>query len=102
MPPPPLAPERQPIVRLGQTLSYGDLKDEVAQAVRADARSHREIAEAMGLESVGSFSNALYNAGPRYAKLQVRILRFLSTSYDFEDVGGYKVVRRGTDGEAAS
>ncbi len=95
-----LAPEREP-VRLGQTLSYSDLRDEVARAVRIDGRPHKELAKLVDVKP-GSFSNALYNEGARYAKLQRSILKALRPEYDFEDVGGFKVVRPATgEGEAS-
>jgi len=69
--------------------------------VRLEERPQYEIAAALGVKP-GSLSNALNNEGPRFAKLQMRVLRFLRPEYAFQDVGGFRIVRpAGGEGEAS-
>lgn len=81
-----------PPVRKGQTLTYSDLREEAAAAVEADRRTQKEIAESIPV-SPGALSRAIKEEGPRYAKLQQRIIQELNPGYRLVEVGGFYVDR---------
>jgi dsDNA-specific endonuclease/ATPase MutS2 len=61
----------------GQTLTYGDLRREVAAALDDAEVTQRTVAAALGV-TPQAISNAKAEAGPRRAKLQRRILAHLT------------------------
>ena len=79
-------------MRKGQVLTYAELHRECAAAVATCGKSQRAIALALGV-SDGALSNAVNNAGARYARLQARVLQYLDERYNLVEVGGWEVQR---------
>lgn len=78
-----------------QRLDYEQLREAAAQAVEAVEQPQYQVADELGV-SKGALSKALGNSGPKYAKLQARVVDHL-TRYAVHEVGGFEVQRKPSD-----
>lgn len=70
-------------MRHNQKLTYEQLRDEAAEAVRDYAGTQTELAEELGV-SRAAISRAIRESGPTLAALQVRLLELLKEEYELE------------------
>lgn len=64
-------------VRHGSKLSYEELKDEAYRLANDSPRTYAEIAEDLDVTE-NAVAKAVTTAGPRYKRLQMRIVEILS------------------------
>lgn len=70
------------LVRHGSKLSYGELKEEVYQLAREAPHTYAEIAGKLGV-SENAVAKAVTTVGPKFQRLQMRIVELLS-DYEVE------------------
>jgi transposase-like protein len=70
------------LVRHGSKLSYGELKEEVYQLAREAPHTYAEIAGKLGV-SENAVAKAVTTVGPKFQRLQMRIVELLS-KYEVE------------------